>query len=120
MRGKPSYKRDKMEEKIMNDINMILRQETSDSRLQFVSITKVELATDNKRATVYWDTFDSSHRGDAKKAIEASAGRLRSHLARALAMRITPELNFIYDSQFEDENTISALLNAEAKAGKTF
>ena len=61
-------------------------------------------------AKVYWDTFDSSKRGDAKKAIEGLAGKMRSLLAKNLDVRHTPILEFYYDSQFEDEMKITQLL----------
>lgn len=111
-RNKNPFKKDKFEERLVNLINELLRKEARDARLQFVSVTKVELSPDYGYATVFWDTFDSSHRGDAKKAIEQSAGFLRTELAKKLEVRHVPSLTFVYDNQFEEENKIDKLLKA--------
>lgn len=98
------------QEKIRNEISLMLRREISDPRLTMISITRVELNKDFSQAKIYWDTFDSSKRGDAKKAIDGVSKRMRSLLAKNLDVRHTPELYFYYDSQFEDELKITQLL----------
>lgn len=106
-----NFKKEKYEERLLNEINSLLRSSTNDGRLQRVSITKVELSPDYGYATVSWDTFDSGTRGDAKKAIEASAGRIRSELAKVLDVRHVPAITFIYDNQFEEEKKIMDIIN---------
>lgn len=108
------------EERILNELNMILRRDMNDSRFQFVSLTHVELSNDFSMAKVYWDTFDSGKRGDIKKAFNSAHGKLRSSLAKVLNVRHTPDLTLIYDGQFDGEQAISEILDKEAKDGKTF
>ncbi len=91
-------------------INTALRREFADPRLVNVSVTHVELSPDYSTAKVFWDTFDAGKRGDAKDAIEATSGRMRKLLASKMEVRHTPEINFIYNSQYEDESKISKLL----------
>ncbi len=105
-----SFSREKFEEKILNELNSLLRSEVKDPRTQFISITHVELNKDYSQAKVYWDTFDASTRGNSKKAIEGMVGILRKKLSQNIKLRHTPELKFIYNSQFEDEMKISQLL----------
>ena len=106
-----SFKKEIYEERLLNEINGLLRSGgTNDGRLARVSITKVELSPDYGYATVSWDTYDSGTRGDAKTAIEASAGRIRSELAKVLEVRHVPALTFIYDNQFEEEKKIMDLI----------
>jgi ribosome-binding factor A len=112
---KNNFKKDKFEERLLNEINGLLRTGLSDSRLHFVSVTKVEMSPDYGYAVIYWDTFDASKRGDAKKAVEAAKGKIRSELAKVLDVRHVPSLSFIYDNQFEEENKIVKLINS-AKA----
>ncbi len=113
MAKKDNFKKIKYEERLLNEINGLLRAGTNDVRLARVSITKVELSPDYGYATVSWDTFDSGTRGDAKTAIEASTGRIRSELAKVLDVRHVPSLTFVYDNQFEEEKKIMDLINAE-------
>ena len=112
--NKISFSKVKLEEKILNGLNSMLRKDISDSRVKFVSVTRVELNNDFSIAKVYWDTFDSSTRGDAKKAVSGMSGKLRSRLSQSLNIRHTPSLEFFYDSQFEDELKITELLKNES------
>jgi ribosome-binding factor A len=102
--------KDLFQDKIRNEISLMLRREIADPRLTMISITRVELNQDYSVAKVYWDTFDASKRGDAKKAINGLTGKMRSLLAKNLDVRHTPILEFFYDSQFEDELKITQLL----------
>ena len=108
-----NFKKEKYEERLLNEINSLLRSSTNDARLARVSVTKVELSPDYGYATVKWDTYDSGTRGDAKVAIEASAGRIRSELAKVLEVRHVPSLSFVYDNQFDEENKITEILKKE-------
>lgn len=100
----------KYEEKVRDEINLALRREFTDPRLINVSVTHVELTQDYSHAKVYWDTFNATTRGDAKSAIDATAGRMRKLLADKMQVRHTPEIHYIYNSQFEDSNKIDRLL----------
>ncbi len=104
----------KYEERVRDEINIALRREFADPRLLNVSVTHVELTQDYSHAKVYWDTFNTSTRGDAKAAIEATAGRMRKLLANKMEVRHTPEIHYIYNSQFEDSNKIDLLLKDRA------
>jgi ribosome-binding factor A len=100
----------KYEERVRDEINLALRREFTDPRLMNVSVTHVELTQDYSHAKVYWDTFNPHTRGDAKTAIEATASRMRKLLSQKMEVRHTPEIHFIYNSQFEDSNKIAQLL----------
>lgn len=104
----------KYEERVRDEINLALRREFSDPRLMNVSITHVELTQDYSHAKVYWDTFNAQTRGDAKEAIEATTGRMRKLLSTKMEVRHTPEIHYIYNSQFEDEMKIDKLLQNSA------
>lgn len=100
----------KYEERVRDEINLALRREFTDPRLVNVSVTHVELTQDYSHAKVYWDTFNLATRGDAKQAIESTAGRMRKLLAEKMEVRHTPEIHFVYNSQFEDSHKIDKLL----------
>jgi ribosome-binding factor A len=100
----------KYEERVRDEINLALRREFTDPRLINVSVTHVELTPDYSHAKVYWDTFNASTRGDAKEAIESTSGRMRALLASKMEVRHTPQIHYVYNSQFEDESKIDRLL----------
>ena len=117
---KNSFKKSKLEERILQELNSFIRTKLGDVRLQFVSITKVELNVDYSVAMVYWDTFQTETRGDAKEAIESARNRMRQVLAQSLETRVVPQLVLKYDAQYESEKSITDLLNGEEKQGKGF
>jgi len=104
-----TFKKEIFQNEILAELNSNLRQ-MNDSRLSFVSVTKVELTPDCAHAKVFWDTFDSTKRGDAAKAITSVRGKLRTMLAQTLKVRHVPDLSFEYDSQYEAEQKITDIL----------
>ncbi len=111
------FKKDIFQEEILAQINQSFRQ-LNDKRLTFVSVTKVELTPDCKIAKIFWDTYDSSKRGDATKAIESVKGKLRAILATNIKSRQIPSLHFEYDGQYEAEQKITDILKDEHRQGK--
>lgn len=103
----------KLQERILNELNSILRTKLNNPHLQFVSFTSVDLNDDNSVCNVYWDTFDAHQRGNVKTALEASVSALRRELSKILKIRHTPEIRLFYDAQFEEENKITELLKKE-------
>lgn len=112
MAKKNPFKKQKFEERLLNDLNGLLRTSISDPRLKFVSFTKVELSPDYAYAVCFWDTFNSKTRGDAKLAVEEAKGKIRSTLAKVMEVRHVPALSFVYDNQFEEELKIDKLIKS--------
>jgi ribosome-binding factor A len=108
----------KYEERVRDVINLALRREFADPRLVNVSITHVELTQDYSHAKVYWDTFNTATRGDAKDAIESTTARMRSLVAQKMEIKHTPQIHYIYNSQYEDESKITRLLKDESSDGE--
>lgn len=113
-------KKNVYEERILNSLNMIVRQELTDARLSFATLTKVVLNNDFSLAEVYWDSYDPGKRDGIKKALSSASKRMRSLLAQNLKVKAVPEIKFIYDTQFEDESHITEILANESKEGKKY
>jgi ribosome-binding factor A len=111
--SRPKFSREKYEDMIKTQVSLAIRRDLSDPRFTLLSITKVELNKDFSVAKVFWDTFDAKSRGEIKLALDNIKGKMRSIIARELDVRHTPELHFIYDSQYEDEFKITNLLSEE-------
>ncbi len=117
-RSKQNFKKEKLQELMRHEVNSLFRSKFSDPGLQFATITKVELARDFSTAKFYWDTYNPDKKTEVKKAIERVAGAVRSHLAKSMEFRAVPILSFYYDSQFECEGNIDAILREEEKSGR--
>jgi ribosome-binding factor A len=105
------YSKEKYQERIMFAINSLFRSDFDDPLLRTVTVTSVELNKDFSVAVVNWDTYNTEKLGDYKKAVSRTAGKMRSLLAGQLNVRHTPEIRFIYNSQYLDEMNITNLIN---------
>lgn len=120
MREGGSFKRERLQQLIKNEVNSFLRSSFNNKYLTFVSITHVELTTDLKEAKLYWDTYNSSVLGQTKSALLKCRGKIRSHLAKTITTRNAPTIQLIYDSQFESEQAIVNILKRESSLGKSY
>lgn len=111
------FRKQKMEERIQQIVNTYVKT-LSDSRLQFITFTKVELTNDFSRAKLFWDTFDSSKKVEIAEAIKAVKGKIRTQLSQNLKIRQAPEIVIIYDNQYEEESRIDQILQDEKKSGR--
>ncbi|MBL7664693.1 MAG: 30S ribosome-binding factor RbfA [Bacteriovoracaceae bacterium] len=111
---KNSFSHEKYQEQVLNTLNSFLRTEFKGSELTFVTVVKVELSPEYSHAKIFWDTFDSTKRGDCKAALEKYSGKLRQQLSKVLKVKHTPELHFLYNSQYEDELKIENLLKSSS------
>jgi ribosome-binding factor A len=82
----------RLQELIREEVNLILRNEVRDPRLDGVVITMVELAGERARL---WYTAEGDE--DRSEACEHIAGFLRTQLAESLGLKRTPELTFRRD-----------------------
>ena len=92
--GGHGYRIGRLQELIREEVNLILRNEVRDPRLDSVVITMVELAGDSSRARL-WYTADGDE--DRQDACDHIAGFLRTQLAESLGLKRTPELRFRRD-----------------------
>ena len=115
----------RLEGTVREAIADILETEFADPRLSFVTITEVEVTQDVKQATAYYTTLDpdlisadprrsGGHRvapaHEVAAALESSAPRVQSLLARRVRMRNTPQLTFVPDPVAEHASRVDALL----------
>lgn len=108
-----SFSKLKYQEKLQQEINQLLRRDFRDPRLQFVTITHVELNTDYSVAKAYWDTFDPTLKEDISVAMVHLTSKMRAKIAQVMKLRHTPKIEFYYNSQFEDAAHIDRLLKED-------
>ncbi len=105
-------------EEIRRIVSEALRRDFQDPRLEFVSVTEVEVSGDLSQARIFFSSLKGKEAAvGAEHALHASCGRLRRTLARQLKLRVVPELRFEYDDSLDRGARISALLAGEASPG---
>jgi ribosome-binding factor A len=103
-------------EAIRNELSTLLVLKSQDPRLAGVAITRVQLADDLQYARIFFTSpGDTKRQTEAEQGLQRAKGFMRSHLAKVLNMRYTPELHFVYDHQVEKVVEIEKLLQEIAQ-----
>ncbi len=100
-------------ELIQSVIARLLQKEVSDPRLQFATITHVDLSPDGKRALIFFSLMDPTEENIklANKAFQSATGFIRLHLSRQTELRHTPQLHFHYDASLMVAENVTRLIN---------
>jgi ribosome-binding factor A len=93
-------------------VEVLARGQLRDPDLQGVSITvaEVRMSPDLKHATAYVMPLGGGKVDDVVKALRRAAGFLRGEVARAVRLRVAPEIGFAADRSFEEANRIETAL----------
>ena len=105
------HRRDRVAHRIQVELATLLLREARDPRLQAVTVTAVRVTPDLRLAHVYFRTLTpQASPGEAQVALRRATPFLRGALGHALAMRVTPELRFEYDTMPDTARRLDALL----------
>jgi ribosome-binding factor A len=94
---------------IQKELGDLLEKGVNDPRLDFVTVTVVEISPNLRQAHIYVSSL-----GDQQATLEGinhAAGFLRRELAARLALRYMPELTFHLDTSLEHGEHILQLLD---------
>ena len=96
---------------IKNEIGTLLLRKVKDPRLVNVVIVTVEVTRDLRKAIVYYSVLgDEQQIKNAAEGLARAKGFMRSHLARELGMRATPDLVFKFDLSMIHQQEMEMLL----------
>ena len=94
---------------IAREISIILNEEARNEILKNVSITDVTVDDDLTFAKVYFMTRLEDTK-EVETALNDAAGFIRKNLAKALDLRSTPELKFVYDKSLDYVDIIDKVI----------
>ncbi len=114
---KPLTRRQKrVGELIRREISTLLERKVKDPRLNFVTVTDVEVTFDLKDAFVYVSAPEGRERKEEiLEGLERASGFLRHELAQNLRIKFIPRLTFIWDDSLERGQRINQLLREIAE-----
>lgn len=111
-RSQPPKRAVRVADVIKNELSLLLVKKAQDPQLQEIAISRVELSDDLRHAKVYYTLLPGRTSTEkVKRSLVKAAGFMRSHLAKTLNLRFTPELRFWYDEEFEKVEKIERLLD---------
>lgn len=93
-----SYRKEKLEELIKRLVADLLLKEIKDSRIGFISISRVEISKDYSSANVFFSVLGSEKNiKDSFFGLESAKGFIRKKIGKSLKLRHIPDLKFVYD-----------------------
>ena len=111
----PSQRQLKVGETVRKELSDILtRGEFSDPDLDgaIVTIPEVRMTPDLRLATCLVMPLGGKNADRVEKALNRSAKYLRGQISRRLTMKYMPDLRFVLDTRFDDDDRIGTLLHS--------
>ncbi|MGA1875623.1 MAG: 30S ribosome-binding factor RbfA [bacterium] len=106
-------------EAIREEISSILLQEINDPRIQFVSITRVEVSADLQHAKVYVSILGTDQKKEeAFEGLKSARGYIQKKLGKKIRLRYMPEITFKMDTSIDHGMHIFELLQEMKKKGE--
>lgn len=100
---------------IQQHLALALQGHVKDPRVGFVTITSVDVSPDVSHAQIRVAVMGTEEeKSSAMEGLASARGFLRTHLAKAMSLRTTPELHFHLDRGIEQAARIGTLLNEGA------
>jgi len=105
-----SYRIDKVEHLIKEEISLIFLHKLSDLNLGFITITNVRVSPDLKIAKIYVSVLEKEKRTLVLNKIEDKKGYIRTELAHRIRIKFIPELKFYIDDTLDYVEKIEGLI----------
>ena len=108
---KNNNRQGRINEELKKELSQVINYELKNSNVTgMISVTKVKVTPDLKYAKVYVSILNSKSNEKTLEGLKASAGFIRTSLAKKVNLRITPEIVFEYDDSIEHGERIESLL----------
>jgi ribosome-binding factor A len=101
-------------ERVAEEFREVLAEEIprlKDPRIGFVTVTRVDVSPDLRRATVFYTVLGENRDHRATRAgLQSARAHLRSELGRQVRLKFTPELDFEEDVGLAQVERVTELL----------
>ncbi len=105
----------RIDHELQRELARLISIELKDPRLGFTTVTRVEITNDLARARVFVSIIGDRHVAKQTMiALESARGFLRGELGHAVALRHTPELEFVEDRTTERAIALGKVLERTA------
>ena len=111
---------EKVQEAIQPEISNMLLPDAKDPRIQFVTVTGVELTDDMSYAKVFISMYGPEEKQEETwKALNKALGFMRTEIAKRIRLRFAPTLILQKDKSMEYSAHIQSILDKINKEEKT-
>ncbi|MGQ3684031.1 MAG: 30S ribosome-binding factor RbfA [Candidatus Loosdrechtia sp.] len=110
---------ERLSEAIKQEVSKVILYKLKDPRVSFITVTKVEVTSDLKRARVYISVMgDEKVQQKTLLGIERAKGFIQSEVGAQLHIRYTPVLTFYLDESVKKSIRISKLIDDAVKGSE--
>lgn len=114
-----SQRAERVADQLQRELAALLRDEVKDPRVGRITITVVEVSADLSHAKVFFTHLAGrEHADDAVRALQHTAGFLRTELSHRLQLYSVPQLHFAYDDSIETGLRLSQLIDDAVAADR--
>ena len=118
-RSRPRHRLERVDTLVQQILADALATRVKDPRVGFVTVTHVSVTADLAHAVIHVSVLgDEDAKAAAMAGLDSAKGFLRSQVARAATLRITPELRFELDRSLEHAARIDELLAQTKRNGE--
>lgn len=113
-----SSRRQRVADQLQKELASLIQHEMKDPRLGMVTVSAVDVSRDLAYADVFITILgkdDEAARQQSVEILSRGAGFLRGKLARAMKLRIVPNLRFRYDDSIERGSRLEGLIEDALK-----
>lgn len=105
-----SYKHEKIESEILNNLNHALKNTVNDKLLRMSCFTHVKLLEDYSKIIVSVDYFDNSKIDQVVNQLNIAKGIFRDQIAHNMEIRKVPDIVFEKDMTIQNSLRVEELL----------
>ncbi|MCD4813146.1 30S ribosome-binding factor RbfA [bacterium] len=111
---------DRLASQVIREISDIIRRKLSDPRLEWVTITRVDVSPDMRDTKIFIRTLDSGEKQESTfEALRHASGFIKRELGNRLKWRVVPNLSFFRDEQAEQTENVLRIITELNQGGKT-
>ena len=109
-----TYRIDRINKEFLRAISEILQVRIKKDNVRDAILTKVSTSKDLSFAKVFYTLIDMERKDEIQKALDSTAGQIRSMLGKEMHLRTIPELHFVYDDSEAKARAMEELLDKVA------
>ena len=114
-----SQRAERVADQLQRELAALLRDEVKDPRVGRITITSIEVSADLSHAKVFFTHLAGrEHADEAVRALQHTAGFLRTELSHRLQLYSVPQLHFAYDDSIETGLRLSQLIDDAVAADR--
>jgi ribosome-binding factor A len=109
-----TYRIDRINKEFLRAISEILQVRIKKDNVRDAILTKVSTSKDLSFAKVFYTLIDMDRKDEIQKALDSTAGQIRSMLGKDMHLRTIPELHFVYEDSEAKARAMEELLDKVA------